>query len=517
MLFYKTTAMPILGNLIKSAIDFRRKISWQHEDPAALQRAELIRLLEKARSTAFGIYHGFDRMLKEKDPVAAFRARTPIFDYDRLHERWWAQQQREPDITWPGKPDYFALSSGTTGSESKRIPVTKDMLASIRSVSLDQVKSLANFDLPPEFFEKDLLMLGSSADLEARDGHLEGEISGINASEVPAWFRGFYKPGMDIARIADWDERLAEIVRCAPDWDVSGMAGIPSWIQLMLETVVAEYDLDNIHQLWPSLSVYASGGVAFEPYRESFEALLDHPIFIMDTYLASEGFFAYNARPDTMAMRLALEHGVFYEFVPFDKRGFDPQGNLLSDPLVLTIGEVEPEQDYALLISTCAGAWRYLIGDTIRFIDTSRSEILITGRTKYFLNVVGSQLSEEKMNRAITELGEAMGAPIREFAVAALPDGEGHYFHQWAVGAEGGFEEEAAAAWLDRRLRELNKNYGVARDKALTGVRLRRLHPDDFYAWIEQEKKKGGQVKIPKVMSEEQMRDFLTFVNADAG
>ncbi len=503
--------MPILGTLIKSALDLGNQIGKPGEKAAEQQHEVLLRLLETAQNTAFGIYHGFRRIRQADDPVAAYQTAVPIVDYDQINEQWWRQQQHLPDITWPGRPDYFALSSGTTGKEPKRIPVTEDMLSSMRSVSIDQVKSLANFDLAPSFFEKDFLMLGSSANLRTYNDHREGEISGINADNVPEWFRRFYKPGIDVARIDDWDERLAEIVEQAPQWDVAGLAGIPSWMQQMLEAIVKHYNLPNIHEMWPALSVYATGGVAFEPFRESLEALLDHPIFVMDTYLASEGFFAYNARPETSAMQLALDHGIFYEFIPFDQRGFDAQGNLKPDPLIFTIDQVETEQDYALVVSTCAGAWRYLIGDTLRFTDARRGEILLTGRTKYYLNVVGSQLSEEKMNQAITDLGEHLQVPIQEFAVAALPDGSGHYEHRWVVGSPQPFDETEAARRLDEHLRELNKNYGVARDKGVSGVYLHRLAPEQIYDWLEMQKKKGGQVKVPKVMSEDQMRSLLDF------
>jgi hypothetical protein len=293
---------------------------------------------------------------------------------------------------------------------------------------------------------------------------------------------------------------------------VAALAGIPSWILLMLQAIMKRHQLDTIHDIWPNLTVYASGGVAFEPYRESFNAICARPLIVMDTYLASEGFFAYNARPETEAMRLALEHGIFYEFIPFDKRGFDERGNLLDDPLVLTIDEVEAGVEYALITSTCAGAWRYMIGDTVRFTDVDHCEVLISGRTKYFLNVVGSQLSEEKMNRGIQRLSETLGVNINEFTVAALRDEQGDYYHQWVLGSEAPFDEERAAEVLDEALRDLNKAYDMARGKALRYIRVKGVRKEAIYDWLEARKKKGGQVKVPKITKEEQMKDLLVFL-----
>jgi len=502
--------MPIIGGLIKKAIELTQPFNEQ-DSPIHLQRQQLKKLLQKASTTSFGLFYGFATLSETKDPIQAYQAAVPVFDYPQMRS-WWEQQQKYPHITWPGKPDFFALSSGTTGKESKRIPVTDDMLQSFRNVSLAQVQSLQNFDLPPTFFEKQILALGSSTDLKPYKGHLEGEISGINASNAPDWFDLFYKPGKEIAQINDWDQRLAAIVTAAPDWDIGALAGIPSWVLMMLKAIVEEYQLTSIHELWPDLQVYTTGGVAFEPYRESFEELFDRKVHFMDTYLASEGYFAFNARPGTEAMQLALQQGMFYEFIPFDETGSDESGNLLENPVVKNIEEVEAEKDYALLVSTPAGTYRYLIGDTVKFTDVERCEILITGRTKYFLNVVGSQLSEEKLNSAIQQLSQEMGVAINEFSVAALKDENDHYYHQWIVGTENALETNRATELLDQYLQELNKNYRVARQKALKYVQLEQVHKEDFYEWLEANKKKGGQIKVPKVMSAKKMREFVSFL-----
>lgn len=504
--------MAIFGSLVKTALDINAQFHSLPETPKLTQEEQLTSLLKTARDTAFGKFYNFEELLGAEDVIKAYQERVPLHDYKTMHERWWKQQQDHPDITWPGRPGFFALSSGTTGKKSKRIPVTDDMLAVFQSVSQSQVAALANFDLPAEVFEKDILMLSSSADLKPRKHHLEGEISGINSRNIPGWFDGFYKPGREIAQIDNWEDRVMAIARAAPGWEVVALAGIPSWIRMMLLKIIEVNKLDTIHDLWPDLRLYATGGVAFEPHRKSFEPLLARPLTIMDTYLASEGFFSFTARPGTMEMRLAIEHGIFYEFIPFDARGFDETGQVLDDPVVLHLGEVENGQEYALVISTPSGAWRYLIGDTIKFSDVEQYEMSISGRTKYFLNVVGSQLSEEKLNKAVNNLSEKLGCEINEYAVAAVKNDEGEYVHQWVLGTSGDLAPDTAASTLDELLQDANKNYKVARAKALKGVRAAAVPSEKIYAWLETKKKKGGQIKVPKVMKEKTMLELLEYL-----
>ncbi len=507
--------MSIIGNVIKTAIEIKKSLTPEVKNAYEAQEKQLTNLLSKASKTSFGLFYNFEEIANSDNPIGLFRKTVPIHDYDLINNEWWYQQQDKPNITWPGQPNYFALSSGTTGKASKRIPVTDEMLASFRAVGISQVESLSNFDFPPEFFEKDVLMLSSSADLERHKDHLEGEISGINTSNLPSWFDGFYKPGLEIASIPDWDERVKAIAEAAPEWDIVALAGIPSWIQMMLEKIIETHQLNHIHELWPNLRVYASGGVAFEPYRESLERLMGHPLIYMDTYLASEGFFAFTARPDTMDMQLALNHGIFYEFIPFDETGFDETGNLLDNPKVVSIEEVEAGKDYALLVSTPAGAWRYMIGDTVKFTDLERHEIRISGRTKYFLNVVGSQLSEEKINKAVSDLAKEFGVEINEFAVAAVKNENGDYIHQWVLGSKADIDANEAGKRLDEILQDLNKNYKVARSKALKGIEVQAVPSQRVYDWLASRKKKGGQIKMPKVMKSEMMKDLLDYLEND--
>ncbi len=506
--------MALIGNLIKKGIALNSMFTGGTKTPARLQREVLKKLISEAQDTAFGIYYGFSELLEREDLITGFKQRVPIHDYDEMHRQWWNQQHQYPDITWPGKPAFFALSSGTTGKASKRIPITEAFLQSMRDVGISLIRSLPNYDFPEELFESEVLMLSSSANLAKSDeGHLKGEISGINVRNFPGWYDFFYRPGKEIARIDNWDDRVEAIARKAPEWNIGAIAGIPSWVLLMIRKVMEVHGLDTIHDIWPNLTVYASGGVAFETYRKDFEEISARPLVIMDTYLASEGFFAYTARPGPLDMRLAIEHGYFYEFIPFDERGVDERGKILEEPVSLHIDEVVTGQDYVLVISTCAGAWRYVIGDTIRFTSLDPPEILITGRTKFFLNVVGSQLSEEKLDAAILDVSGQMGIKVNEYAVAAIRNEENAYIHQWVIVTDKpGVDEGLCAEKLDAALQEANKNYKVARKKALKGVQVLAISKEMYHNYLEENRKKGGQVKTLKVMKSEKMEEYLKFI-----
>jgi len=503
--------MTIIGKLVKAGIDITAKLQSEDDSPQRYQENQLRELLSQAKNTAFGKYYGFEDILRSSDVISAFRKEVPIFNYDKMHEQWWSRQERLKDITWPGKPAFFARSSGTTGKSSKRIPITNEFLASMKSVGTSMINSLHEFHFPESLFESEILMLSSSASLDKNEqGFQEGEISGINVSNFPDWFDIFYKPGKEIASIRDWDERVDAIAAHAPNWDIGAIAGIPSWVLLMLRRIIARHQLKNIHELWPNFQVYASGGVAFETYREDFEALCERSITVLDTYLASEGFIAFTCMPGTMAMKLALHHGYFFEFIPFDERGMNESGELISDPLVFGIDEVNLGEEYVLVLTSCAGAWRYMIGDVVRFESLSPPQIKITGRTKFFLNVVGSQLSEEKMDSAILELAALSGKTINEYMVAAIKNKNGDYIHQWVLVSD--LQSEGLAEKLDELLKSANKNYAVARSKALKGIAVKVISKDQYTDYLAKTNKKGGQTKTPKVMEADKMEILLEFI-----
>ncbi|WP_375582586.1 GH3 auxin-responsive promoter family protein [Cyclobacterium xiamenense] len=506
--------MPVIGELVKKAIALGGKL---HSEASPIEKQEKVlkELLEKAKDTSFGKYHGFGLLLEAKNPIRQFQAKVPYFDYDTLYAQWWCKiREGHRDITWPGINRFFAVSSGTT-SKSKYIPVTEDMLDAIRKTGIQQIISLSNYDLPADFFERQIMMLGSSTDLNENGDFLEGEISGISASQIPFWFSNFYKPGPEIAAIEDWDERIEKIAEQATEWDIGSISGIPSWIELMMKRVIAYHQVATIHDLWPNLTVYTPGGVAFEPHRKSFEQNLRHPLVYIDTYLASEGFLAFQRRPTTDAMALVLDNGIFFEFVPFTPENLDENGSVRPDAKALTIGEVEEGTEYILIISTVAGAWRYLIGDTVAFTNKEQAEIKITGRTKFFLNVVGSQLSVHQMDQAMEALQEKFGLAVPEYTVSAVQENS-TYLHRWYLGKESGKAmHRELTEFLDRFLKEANKNYEVARKKALESVEVVVIPAEAFIAYNEKQKKKGGQTKFPRVMKEAMFLDWESFLQQE--
>ncbi|WP_159520904.1 GH3 family domain-containing protein [Sunxiuqinia indica] len=502
--------MAIIGTLIKKAVELGHALTTKTEYQKE-QEHVLRELLIKAANTSFGKHYQFADLLLAQDLPKAFASQIPFFDYNSMHQEWWHRlYEGEENVSWPGRPLYFALSSGTTGKQSKRIPVSDEMLNAIRMAGIKQVGATANFNLPASFFEKEILMLGSSTKLNENNGYLEGEISGISAGNIPPWFKGFYRPGEEISKIKDWDERVLEISKRAKNWDIGAISGIPSWLELMLKKVIEYHSVDNIHDIWPNLQVYTTGGVAFEPFEKNFNELLAHPITIIDTYFASEGFIAFQQRPETRAMKLLIDNGIYYEFVPFKQEYLNNDGTLKGNAPALNLTEVEEGVDYILVISTVSGLWRYMIGDTIQFTDVDRAEIKITGRTKFFLNVVGSQLSVNKMNDAILELEDELNLKISEFTVSAVKIAD-EYHHVWYLACDNEINNKELAETLDQKLKQANKNYGVARSKALKGVIVKTVPADCFHDWNAQQKAKGGQVKMVKVMKEEQFKEWESF------
>lgn len=475
-----------------------------------------------AAGTEFGKYYDFSEILshfrkRPKDFYQAFKSRVPIHDYDKIYKDWWQLCLKgAKNVCWPGHVKYFALSSGTSGAPSKYIPVTKDMTIAIRRTSMRQILSLSKYDLPAEFFEAGILMIGGSTHLNKRGSYFEGDLSGIQAARLPFWFQHFYKPGKRIARTRNWDAKLVEIVKKANDWDIGIIVGVPAWIQILLERIIEYHKIDNIHEIWPNLRVYVHGGVSFDPYRKGFEKLLGRPLYYIETYLASEGFIAYQALPKRKSMRLVLNNGIFYEFVPFDSTNFLPDGEIKPDAHTIPIDEVEEGKEYAILLSTCSGAWRYLIGDVIKFISVEESEIVITGRTKHFLSLCGEHLSVDNMNKAIELTANEMNIEIPEFTVAGIPHGT-LFAHHWYVATDHKVDNKQLKDRLDFHLKALNDDYAVERSAALKEVVVEAYPVNTFYKWMEERGKVGGQNKFPRVMKNNQLEEWKQFLSKQHG
>lgn len=504
--------MPILGALIKRGLTLGERLERQNVSPIQLQTKTLRRLIRFASHTAFGQYYDFKELLRAPNLIETFQASVPIHNYDSMHERWWHMTLNHVEnVTWPGKVKYFALSSGTSGAASKQIPVTEHMIRSIRRGSTRMFFNLNRFNIDAELFTKDIMMLGGSTNLQNQGDYFLGDLSGINAGKIPFWLRPFYKPGAEISRMNDWNDKIEEIAKKARDWDVAFMVGIPAWIQLMMERIIEYHNVKNIHEIWPNLTVYVHGGVHFEPYRKGFDKLVGRPLVYMDSYLASEGLVSFQTRPDTHAMKMFLDNGVFFEFVPFTEENFDEDGNIRENAKALTIAEVQEGVNYALLMSTCAGAWRYLIGDTVKFIDKERSEIIVTGRTKHYLSIVGEHLSVDNMNQAIREAEDVLDIDIREFTVSAVQAGK-FFAHKWYVGCEPLVDAQKLAKVIDQALQKVNDDYRIERNSVLQEIQLEVIPPHLFYQWQESRGKLGGQNKFPRVMKKDLFEAWENFV-----
>jgi hypothetical protein len=483
-------------------------------DQRRQQLRVLKKLLKKAKFTEFGQKYRFDEILMGRHIGKDFQQMVPVHDYNKIYEEWWKKTlDGVPDVAWPGKIKYYALSSGTSESASKYIPVTKEMLRSNRINYLRQMLSLINYEhLPRNAMTKGFLMLGGATDLQkGKAGWYAGDLSGILMKNRPFWFQTFYKPGGRIAAIKDWNTKLNEIVEHAREWDIGYIVGVPAWCQMCMEMVVEHYKVKNIHEIWPNLGFFVHGGVAFEPYKKGFEKLLDKPIVYIENYLSSEGFIGYKDREQAKGIRLILDNNIFMEFVPFNDKNFDADGKMVDNPEALMIHEVELGREYALLMSTNAGAWRYLIGDTIRFVDLERNEIAITGRTKHFLSLVGEHLSVDNMNKAIQLVSDELNISIPEYTVVGFPH-QNYFAHKWYVACDDPIDPEILVKKIDQRLCELNDDYAVERGSALKEIYLQKLPEETFMKFMERKGKLGSQHKFPRVLKGKMLQDWIEFL-----
>lgn len=512
--------MPILGTLLKKGIRIRESLEQDYTNPYDLQKSELKELLIHARHTQFGKHYNYSDILKafksfdRKLFFETFKQNVPIHNYNKMYADWWHKlKEGERDVTWPGRVKYFALSSGTSEAASKYIPITKDIKKAIQKTSIRQILTLSKYDLPNEFFQGGILMLGGSTHLNNRGSYFEGDLSGIQAAQLPFWFQHFYKPGKKISKNRNWDDKLNEIAEKAPDWNINIIVGVPAWIQILMEKILAHHNVSNIHEIWPNLHVYVHGGVSFDPYRKGFEKLLGRPIHYIETYLASEGFLAFQYKPDHRAMRLVLNNGLFYEFIPFEDNNFDENGEVRPDAKTYMIDEVEEGKEYAILLSSCAGAWRYMIGDVVKIISIEEAEIVITGRTKHFLSLCGEHLSVDNMNKAIEMASDELNIDIPEFAVCGIPHGT-LFAHHWYIGTDDEVDSEKLRSVIDQKLKELNDDYAVERTAALKDVLVDVLPVKEFYNWMEAKGKVGGQNKFPRVLKGAILEDWQSFIKS---
>lgn len=502
--------MDIWGNFLKETTRLGYKRQIRKSQKLKDQNETLRELLTKAKLTEFGSQHRFKDILKGENLITSFTQNVPITNYNRFYDNWLNHTLNgRRNVIWPGKIGFYALSSGTTGAASKRIPVSDTMLRQFQKTTFKQIVGLHDLNLPSSFFESNVLVVGGSTNLTKIGAHLEGDLSGILAKNKSFVLTPFSKPNPKIAKIRDWNEKMDAIVENAKKWNIGVIAGVPSWVSMLLEKIITYHKVDTIHEIWPNLAVYTHGGVFIEPYRDKLNKLFGKPMVFQNTFLASEGYFAYQKNYQEDCLELLVNDGVYFEFVP--QEYFEQLKNGDFDKIqTLNIDQVRTGTPYALIISTCAGLWRYYIGDVIEFTDAEAKKIKITGRVSYTLSVCGEHISEENMNQAIQFVNEQLGITVEEFCVYPNKSKDGH---KWFIGTNFKVDSSKYAKLLDDFLKKNNDDYASLRKYTLKEPVVQALPVQKFYEFMESINKLGGQSKFPRVMSETQIEKWEGFLH----
>jgi GH3 auxin-responsive promoter len=504
--------MPIIGKLIKKTTALSYKRSLKKSKEYYHQVVTLVKLLDRAKNTKFGKKHQFKTTLFDDELVESFQSNVPISEYSEYYDLWLKDCiDGKRDIVWPGRIKHYALSSGTTGAPSKQIPVTINMIRSFQKSTIKQLTTLHELGLPEDFYQASILVVGGSTKLTKCETHIEGDLSGILKKYTNPVVTPFTKPGEKISRLKNWEEKLERMVQKAPEWNIGVVAGVPSWCILLIEKIIERYDLKSIHDIWPNFHVYMHGGVFMKPYLPRLQKVLGNEVHCLDTYLASEGYFAYQTSVDNQGMELLINNGIYFEFVPFNSDFFTDEGYLRNKHQALTLNEVENGVDYALVISTNAGLWRYMIGDLVRFVDKEQNEIIITGRIRQFISLVGEHLSLGNLNEAVLKVGEEYNEVFSEFCLYA--DGE-ELRHYWFISASHGLNPEDVMKKIDAEICLINDDYASCRKYNLKPPVLKIISTDVFYGFMESIGKLGAQNKFPRVLNEDQTKKWLAFLKS---
>jgi hypothetical protein len=489
------------GGALLERLASRRRRTLEHawRAPADVQEAALHRLVACARDTEFGRAHDFVGIRS----VADYQARVPLRRYLDFRRYWQRALQGVPDVTWPGRPRHWVKTSGTTAGD-KLIPVTTDALASHRQGGWDALFMAVERTGGAQLLGGAMLFLGGTSQLTPiGDGALVGDLSGLAVRRLPPGLRGRYSPGPDIAAIPDWPTRLARIAERVAGQDLRLLSGMPSWMLLVLEHVARRRSL---RACWPDLRVFIHGGVEFGPYRSAFEQWLDRRLEYVEVYPASEGFVAVQTER-TGGLSVMVDHGVFYEFVPLEELE-------APRPRRLTVAEVELGPAYAVVLTTPAGLWSYVLGDTVRFTGRDPLRLLITGRIRHFVNAFGENVIVEEVERALLGACAKAGGEVVEFTVAPRypTTTEARGGHDWLVEFRvPPGDGPAFARALDETLITLNTDYRTKRraDVGMLPPRLIVLPPGSFHHWLQQRGKLGDQHKVPRVTNDRAVADAL--------
>ena len=502
-----------LTSLIRPVFSPRcRKLDLYATQAEALQRAVLKRLTEKAADTEWGRAHGYRSGLSYED----FARQTPLNTYEELKGHIDRMRQGERDVLWPGRVKWYAKSSGTTNDKSKFIPVSVDGLHDTHYAGGKDavVWYLRNNPKSRIFDGKALILGGSHAPNYNLPGSLVGDLSAILIENINPLVNMIRVPKKATALLSDFEIKRDRIAREAIGQNVTNLSGVPSWMLSVLNRVMELSGKQHLEDVWPNLEVFFHGGVAFTPYRQQYQRLITSPaMHYMETYNASEGFFGLQDEPSDAAMSLMIDYGIFFEFIPMDE--FDsPQ------PTAVPLWGIETERNYAMVITTSSGLWRYIIGDMVRFTQRNPYKFIITGRTKSFINAFGEELIVDNAEKGLAEACRQTGAEVLEYTAAPVfMDASGKCRHQWVVEFSREPDNlEHFASVLDETLQRLNSDYEAKRYKDITLQRLELIQGRQgiFNDWLRQKGKLGGQHKVPRLCNNRDIiEQVLTIQNGN--
>jgi hypothetical protein len=462
-------------------------------------------MIDKAKYTKFGKNYGFENFKNIQD----FQNKVPINDYEGVKTYVEKLRKGEKDLLWPGDVRWFAKSSGTTSEKSKFIPVSKEALEDCHFRGGKDVLAIYTENYPnTRIFSGKGLTLGGSHQVDNfSNTSYYGDLSAILIENIPWWADFIRTPRQKVALIPEWEEKLEKLTKETLKENVTNLAGVPSWNLVMIRHILDFTGKNHLLEIWPNLELFSHGGVSFTPYREQFHKLIPSPdMHYLETYNASEGFFAIQDDPSRDDMLLMLDYGIFYEFIPIEEINS-------NNPIAVTIADIELNKNYAMVISTNSGLWRYLIGDTVTFTSTFPHKIKITGRTKHFINAFGEEVIIDNAEKALKIACEKTGAIISEYTAAPIYMGsDAKGAHEWLIE----FESEPSdlnffTTLLDNALCAINSDYEAKRYKGITlsPPIVRSMKKGTFFKWMKERGKLGGQNKVPRLSNNREYVDSL--------
>ncbi len=465
--------------------------------PVAAQRAVLQDLVTSAQYTSFGKKYNFSQLFTLKD----FKKNIPIHEYDDIRPYIIRMMEGEENVLWNTPVSWFAKSSGTTSDKSKFIPISEESLQDNHYQANKDVLSnyYKNFPGSDLLTGKGLVIGGSHQINKLNEDIQYGDLSAVLMQNSPFWGQWLRTPELSIALLDEWENKIEQLAQITANENVTSLAGVPTWTLLLLKRILEIKNAKNIKEVWPNLELYINGGVSFVPYRDHFEKIIGAPINYLEVYNASEGFFAAQEKPADDGMTLFTEHGVFYEFMPVEEYG-------KPSPQTVGLNQVQLNKNYAIIISTTGGLWRYLIGDTIRFTSINPYRVVVTGRLKHYMNAFGEEVIVDNSDKAIAVASQKTEAIVSDYTAAPLFFTENsNGAHEWLIE----FEKEPInliqfTIELDKALKETNSDYEAKRHKdiALRLPVVKMLPKGSFNRWLRSKGKMGGQHKIPRLCNE---------------